>query len=63
MGLRVSLVVAAALLGAAGPAPAQDGQFRTFPQFVGTWALDAAASTGRMRMAPPPAVTRARVTF
>jgi hypothetical protein len=62
MGLRVSLVVAAALLGAAGPAPAQNGQFRTFPQFVGTWALDAAASTGRMRMAPPPAVTLAIAT-
>ena len=62
MSLRLYLVVAAALLGAAGPARAQDGRFRTFPQFVGTWALDVTASTGRMRMAPPPAVTLAIAT-
>jgi hypothetical protein len=30
---------------------------RTFPEFVGTWVLDEAASTGRLRMAPPPART------
>ena len=62
MRARLYLFVAAAMLGAAGPAAAQGGQFRTFPQFVGTWALDAAASTGRMRMAPPPAVTIAIAT-
>src|SRR5688572_6828760 len=27
---------------------------RTFPEFVGTWVLDEAASTGRLTMAPPP---------
>ena len=59
MSLRSCLVVATVFLGAAGPAPAQDGQFRTFPQFVGTWLLDVEASTGRMRMAPPPPVTLA----
>lgn len=62
MAARVCFVVAAALLGAAGTVPAQDGEFRTFTQFVGTWSLDVAASSGRMRMAPPPAVTLAIAT-
>ena len=62
MGLRAYLVVAVTLLGAAAPAEAQDGTFRTFPEFVGFWRLDVAASTGRMRMAPPPAVTLAIAT-
>jgi hypothetical protein len=57
MGSRISLLLAAAALGVAAPVPAQDGQSRTFPQFVGTWVIDEAASTGRMRMAPPPART------
>ena len=56
MGSRIRVLVAAAVLGAA-PAVAQDDQFRTFPQFVGTWMLDESASTGRRRMAPSPAVT------
>jgi hypothetical protein len=30
---------------------------RTFSEFVGTWTLDQSASSGRMRMAPPPAVS------
>jgi hypothetical protein len=55
MRSRMCVHVAAVVLAAAAPASAQDGQFRTFPQFVGAWMLDEAASTGRLRMAPPPA--------
>jgi hypothetical protein len=58
MRKRTSPILAIAVLVIAAPGLAQDDQaFRTFPQFVGTWILDEAASTGRMRMAPPPAVT------
>lgn len=52
---RTSVILTVAALGMAAPALAQDARaFRTFPQFVGTWVLDEAASTGRLRMAPPP---------
>ena len=47
--------VAVALLPTMAWAQAED--VRTFPAFVGTWVLDEAARTGRMRMAPPPAQT------
>ena len=37
-----------------GVAAQNERPVRTFPEFVGTWALDEAASTGLLRMAPPP---------
>ena len=48
----VAVIVAILIL----PTTIVNGQLerpvRTFPQFVGTWTLDEAASTGRLRMAP-----------
>src|SRR5688572_5655103 len=44
-------VAALATLAAKAQAPNQPSP-RTFPQFVGTWLLDEAASTGRLRLTP-----------
>jgi hypothetical protein len=52
MILTFAIAVVAAPVLAQNPRPV-----RTFPEFVGRWILDPAASTGRMRMAPPPAQT------
>jgi hypothetical protein len=64
MGPRVSLFVAGVLMLAASVQAQDNARFRTFPEFVGTWILDEAASTGRMRMAPlpPRTVTIATIT-
>ena len=49
MGGRIGLLVMAAALGVAAPVLGQtERQVRTFPEFVGTWSLDRAASTGRI---------------
>ena len=51
--LRVAGVLFAILLAATSSAGAQAGRaMRTFPQFVGTWTLDEAASTRRLLMTP-----------
>ena len=56
MSTRICLL-AAALLGVAGPALAQSERVRTFPQFVGTWLLDRSASTGRITPGIPVTLT------
>ena len=50
--LAILIAIPTAVLAAQSDRPV-----RTFPEFVGTWVLDEAASTGRLRMAPPPART------
>jgi hypothetical protein len=52
MSSRMCLLLASIALGVAAPVLAQnERQVRTFPQFVGTWILDRAASTGRINQA------------
>jgi hypothetical protein len=58
MGRQAFPILTFAISMVAAPVLAQNERLvRTFPEFVGTWMLDPAASTGRMRMAPPPAQT------
>ena len=58
MGRQAFLIITLAIAMVAAPVLAQTQRpVRTFPEFVGRWILDPAASTGRMRMAPPPAQT------
>jgi len=58
MGRQALPILAFVIAMVAEPVLAQNTRpVRTFSEFVGTWVLDPAASTGRMRMAPPPAQT------
>ncbi len=54
MGLRTAaaLTATALLLGSSGTFAQTERPVRLFPQFVGTWNLDEAASTGPLLMAP-----------
>ena len=50
--LGVPLLCAAVVLASAAASAQRQVPPRTFPQFAGTWALDEAASTGELRIAP-----------
>jgi hypothetical protein len=52
-GMRIWFTLTCAIAMVAAPALAQDGRpVRTFPEFVGTWVLDEAASTGPLLITP-----------
>ena len=52
MNSRIRLLVVAAAISVAAPVLGQnERRVRTFPEFVGTWSLDRAASTGRITQA------------
>ena len=52
MKRRICLLVVAAAVSVASPVLSQtERRVRTFPEFVGTWSLDGAASTGRITQA------------
>src|SRR5687767_6082823 len=53
MGMRTWLTLCCAIALVAAPSFAQDGRpVRTFSEFVGTWVLDEAASTGSVPSTP-----------
>lgn len=63
MGGRICLLVVGAALGLAAPVLGQnERQVRTFPEFVGTWSLDRAASTGRITQGTAVRLTIATTT-
>lgn len=66
MARRLGVILFGLCVGAAPVLRASQGEPplppRSFPEFIGTWLLDEAASTGRLRMAPPVPYTLTIVT-